>query len=284
MTKLLMCKPDYFGIEYEINPWMSLKRQADREVAARQWYDLYRALRGKAGAQVELVESRPGLPDLVFTANAGLVDGDLVVRSNFRHSQRAREESVYEAWFAADGFKIWTLPPALRFEGEGDAFIVGDRIFMGYGFRTDRAAHEAVAEIVGKQAVSLELVDPYFYHLDTCFFPLDEGRAFYYPDAFSPESQRLLREHVPELLAVGPEEARRFVCNSIVIDRCVVLNGECVETKRRLEEWGYQVMMVNTSEFLKAGGGAKCMVLFLSKGAATAAGVRGASRQQFGRS
>lgn len=263
MATLLMCKPNYYGVEYEINPWMSRGRPTDPERAARQWYDLYRALTQAAGARVELIEPAPGLPDLVFTANAGLVHGELFVRSNFRFKERAQEEPVWETWFAARGFRVVTLPQEQKFEGEGDAFIVDKTLFAGYRFRSDPAAHETLGRLLGKPVVSLKLVDPFFYHLDTCFCPLGAGRLMYYPQAFSQASRRCIEERFPQRIAVSPEEARRFVCNSIVIEDLVVTNQGCPQAEEALAAWGYRVLTVDTSEFIKAGGSAKCLALFL---------------------
>ena len=263
MATLLMCKPSYYGIEYEINPWMSRRRPADPERAARQWYDLYRALTEGAGATVELMEPVPGLPDLAFAANAGLVHGGTFVRSNFRFKERAREEPVWEAWFASQGFRVATLPQGQKFEGEGDAFIVGGTLFAGYRFRSHPAAHRTLGRLLDKRVVSLKLVDPFFYHLDTCFCPLGPDRVMYYPQAFSEASRRCIEKQFPQRIAVSAHEARRFVCNSIVIGDRVIANRGCPEAEEALATWGYRVLPVDTSEFLKAGGSAKCLALFL---------------------
>ena len=264
MTTVLMCRPDYYGIEYEINPWMRRQRPADRCRAAMQWRALHQAL-SSLGVCVELVIPMPGLPDLVFTANGGLVHDGLAVLSNFRYPQRASEQPIFRAWFESHGLRVVELPASLRFEGAGDAFIVGERLFAGYPFRSDQGAHACIGRILDKEPVSLELVDPCFYHLDTCFAPLNEHAALYYPEAFSPVSRDLLRAHFPDLVAVSPAEARRFACNAVVIGDSVVLNRGCPETEAHLADRGYKTIPIATGEFIKAGGSAKCLTLFVER-------------------
>lgn len=266
MATVLMCKPDHYQVEYEINPWMSRRRPADPERASRQWYDLYRVLKDEMDVRIELVEPVRGLPDMVFTANAGLVDRDLFVRSNFRFRERRGEETWFESWFAAGGYRVVTLPRGQRFEGEGDAFIVGATVFAGYRFRSHPAAHRSLSQVLGRPVVSLKLIDPYFYHLDTCFCPLGHGQVMYYPEAFSPEGRRCIEGWFPERLAVDHEEARRFVCNAVVVGDRVVVNQGCPQAERWLAGRGFTVVPVDTSEFMKAGGSAKCLVLFLDPG------------------
>jgi len=166
MARLLMCRPTYYNIEYEINPWMSRARGAVAPVAQAQWENLYRTLTERVGAQIELVEPVPGLPDLVFTANAGLVKGTKVILSRFRFPVRSPEEPVFAAWFKAHGFEVLELPEGLFFEGAGDALRCGEHLFAGYHFRSEIRSHAAIAEMLGERVLSLQLVDPRYYHLD----------------------------------------------------------------------------------------------------------------------
>ncbi|MBI2911286.1 MAG: amidinotransferase, partial [Chloroflexi bacterium] len=169
MTTLLMCPPAHFRIAYEINPWMDVQRDADRALAQRQWQALYDALTAEAGARVRLVEPAAEQPDMVFTANAGLVVGRRFLPSNFRHPERAGERGRFCDWMVAAGYTLAPLPEAIAFEGEGDVLFCGDLPVAGYGFRTDRAAHRVIEQALDWPVLSLELVDPHFYHLDTCF-------------------------------------------------------------------------------------------------------------------
>lgn len=265
MVRLLMCRPDHYGIYYEINPWMDRRRPVDRVAALRQWEALYQLLTKEIKAHVELVPPVPDLPDLCFTANAGLVVDDMLVSSRFRYPEREGEIPHITAWFVGRGFRVCCLPHPRSFEGEGDVLFCGDELFAGYRFRSDLRAHGFLGELLGLTVHSLELTDPWFYHLDTCFCPLGPGQAVYYPEALSPASQRLLKERVPELIPVTAAEARRFACNAIIIGRTVVMNTGCPHLARTLTEAGHQVYEVETTEFLKAGGGPKCLVLFLDR-------------------
>jgi N-dimethylarginine dimethylaminohydrolase len=257
-----MCPPDYYGIEYEINPWMSRSRGSTAERAHRQWQALYDALRA-LGVTVELLEPRPGLPDLVFTANAGLVFGKRFFSSRFRHEVRARETPYFDAWFAAQGFTVEHLPEGTYFEGAGDALFCGRTLVAGYRFRSDVRGHQYVARVLERQVLPLELVDPRFYHLDTCFCPLAPGEAIYYPPAFDPYGQKVLQAHIPRLLAVNDAEAVRFGCNAVVVGKTVIVNTGCESLAAGLRERGYETVAVELDEFLKAGGSAKCLTLRL---------------------
>ncbi len=260
--RILMCPPDYYGIEYEINPWMSRSRGSTPERAHRQWRNLYETLLG-LGVAVELLEPQKGLPDLVFTANAGLVFGRRFFSSRFRHEVRARETPYFDAWFAAHGFTVEHLPEGVFFEGAGDALFCGPTLFAGYRIRSDVRGHHALAEALHRHVLPLELIDPRFYHLDTCFCPLAPGEAIYYPAAFDAYGQRVLRTHIPRLLAVEEPEAVRFGCNAVVVGKTVITNTGCDRLEAGLAGWGYVPVAVELDEYLKAGGSAKCLTLRL---------------------
>ena len=262
---LLMSTPEQYEVVYEINPWMDLRRGIDKALALRQWKELYRTLAEEIGANVQLISPVPALPDLVFTANAGFVVGRTFIASNFRHHQRAKEEPYWETWFKSAGFDVVRLPTGLRFEGEGDLLPAGELLVGGYRFRSDLEAVRQVADLVGGEALPLELADPWFYHLDTCFCPLTKDIIMYYPGAFTASGRNIIMDRFPNAIAVGLEEANRFVCNSITIDRHVVMSCHCPAARRELQVWDFVVHEVNVSEFLKAGGGAKCLVLFLER-------------------
>src|SRR5687768_2932304 len=207
--RILMCPPDHYGIEYEINPWMSRSRGSTPERAHAQWHALHDALL-KLGVQVELMTPQQGLPDLVFTANAGLVFGSRFFNSRFKHKERARETEHFDAWFAAHGFTVENLPEGMYFEGAGDALFCGTILFAGYRIRSDVRGHQHLGQILQRLVLPLELVDPRFYHLDTCFCPLAPGEAIYFPKAFDAYGQKVLKTHIPKLLEVEESEAARF--------------------------------------------------------------------------
>jgi N-dimethylarginine dimethylaminohydrolase len=260
--RILMCGPDYYGIEYEINPWMSRQRGSTPERAQAQWRKLYETLLG-LGVKVELLTPQPGLPDLVFTANAGLVFHQRFFSSRFRHEVRARETPHFDAWFAEHGFVVENLPEGTYFEGAGDALFCGKSLFAGYRIRSDVQGHQYIAQMLHRQVLPLELVNPYFYHLDTCFCPLSPGEAIYYPDAFDAYGRRVLEAHIPHLVGVTESDAHRFGCNAVVVGRTVVINAGCDALAATLAERGYTPVAVELDEFIKAGGSAKCLTLRL---------------------
>jgi N-dimethylarginine dimethylaminohydrolase len=262
MPKLLLCPPDHYGIEYEINPWMDRKQNASPAVARGQWQALHDQLRS-LGCEIELVAPQPKLPDMVFTANAGLVAGKKFIRSNFRFPQRRGEEEHFEQWFAAHDYEIVRLPEGMFFEGEGDALFCGNVLFCGYRFRSDIRSHQRLGEILKSLAVSVELVEERFYHLDTCFCPLPDGSAIWYPGAFDEYGRRVIRHHIREGIEVVPEEAAHFACNAVVCGKDIVLPEGCPKLSAALAERGYRAHGLAMTEFLKAGGACKCLVLLL---------------------
>jgi N-dimethylarginine dimethylaminohydrolase len=257
-----MCPPNYYGIEYEINPWMSRSRGSAPERARAQWQALYEALRG-LGVSVELLTPQPGLPDLVFTANAGLVYRTRFFSSRFRHEVRARESPHFDAWFAGHGFLVEHLPESMYFEGAGDALFCGPTLFAGYRIRSDVHGHQYLAATLGKLVLPLELINPRFYHLDTCFCPLAPGEAIYYPAAFDAYGRKVLEGHIPRLLAVQEDEAYRFGCNAVVVGKTVIVNTGCAHLAADLRAWGYEPVAIELDEYIKAGGSAKCLTLRL---------------------
>jgi len=268
---ILMCPPDFYGIEYEINPWMSRSRGSDRDEATRQWTALKQAIES-AGAIVMLQPPVDGLPDLVFTANAGMMFRDLVFLSRFRHEARQGETPVDAEWFTEHGYLCKELPEGMSFEGAGDALFCGDTLFGGYFIRSDALAMQAVGEAIDCRVIPLQLVNDRYYHLDTCFCPLREGLSIWYPPAFDEYAQRTLRElfsngdsgsKTSGLIEVNDIEATRFACNAVVIGDTVILNTGCPELEATLQQHGFQTVATPLDEFLKAGGSAKCLTLRL---------------------
>lgn len=259
---ILMCPPDFYGIEYEINPWMSRSRQSDPSIARQQWQALHDLLE-TLGAEIRLLKPIPGLPDLVFTANAGLIWRDMVVLSRFRHPARQGETPIDDAWFRDQGFETITLPEDMDFEGAGDALFVGDTLFGGYLIRSDASAMQWVADRIGCRVIPLQLVDDFYYHLDTCFCPISAMQALCFPPAFDEYARTAIQQHVPELIEVVPVEARRFACNAVVVGRHVVLNTGCPQLENELRRLGFTPHATPLDEFIKAGGSAKCLTLRL---------------------
>ena len=263
MATLLMCPPTYFEIQYEINPWMSRLRGTDPRLAEAQWMHLRDLLAGLLGANLEFVEPQSGLPDLVFTANAGLVVEDRVILSRFRFPARSGEEPIFREWFAAHDLQVLELPPDIFFEGAGDALFCGEQLFCGYHFRSEIGSHDWIGRLLGRRILSLQLIDPRFYHLDTCFCPLAPGQALYYPAAFDEYARRVLTANIDDLIEVTQADALRFGCNAVCMDRHVILPTGCTQLMGELCGRGYRVHPVNLSEYLKSGGAAKCLTLRL---------------------
>ena len=262
MRHLLLCPPDHYGIEYEINPWMDRTHNADPVLARAQWQGLHDQLT-MLGCQIELLKPREKLPDMVFTANAGLVVGRKFIRSNFRFAERRGEEQHFENWFVERDYEIVHLPEGLFFEGEGDALFCGEVLFCGYRYRSEIRSHQALADILKCLVISVELVQDRFYHLDTCFCPLPDGGAMWHPGAFDEYGQRAIRHHIPKLIDIVPGEAAHFASNAVVLGHDIVLPEGCPNLYQSLREGGYRPHPLPMTEFLKAGGACKCLVLLL---------------------
>ncbi|QDU82135.1 N(G),N(G)-dimethylarginine dimethylaminohydrolase [Polystyrenella longa] len=261
--RFLMCPPDFFKIEYEINPWMNKDVQNDRANSIAQWKSLHSLLK-QLGSEIEEISPVAGLPDLVFTANAALVYENRAFISRFRHSARQGEEPVFTEWFEKHDWNVIRLPEDMSFEGAGDALFCGDTLFAGYIFRSEVQALNWIAEQIDKRVIPLQLTNEQFYHLDTCFCPLNNESAIYYPAAFDSYAQAALQAQIPNLIEVEPAEAGRFACNAVVIDKQVILNTGCPKLEERLRAIGYQTHATPLDEFLKAGGSAKCLTLRLN--------------------
>jgi len=260
--RILMCAPDFYGIEYEINPWMHRENASDPAESRSQWWTLHDALRD-LGVVVDQIEPVPGLPDLVFTANAGLVYHNTFIVSRFRHGVRQGEAPYFERWARQHRFDVVTMPPHLHFEGAGDALFCGETLFAGYRYRSDARAHQWIGLRLGVEVLPLELVDPRYYHLDTCFCPVSGNAAIYYPGAFDKYGRAVLEDRVETLIEVAAEEAVSFSCNAVVVGRTVLLNEGAPKLARRLQEHGFRVHPLRLTEFIKAGGSAKCLTLRL---------------------
>lgn len=262
--RILMCPPDHYDVDYVINPWMEGNvHKSSRERAVSQWQGLHHIL--KEYAIVDLVQPQKGWPDMVFTANAGLVLGNQVVLSRFFHKERQGEEPHFKQWFEAQGYMVHELPRDLPFEGAGDALLdrEGRWLWAGYGFRSELDSHAYLAEWLDIEVLSLRLMDERFYHLDTCFCPLTDGYLLYYPPAFDAYSNHLIERRVPaaKRIVVSEVDADNFACNAVNVDRTIVMNRASNDLKQRLGSLGFTVIETPLTEFLKAGGAAKCLTL-----------------------
>lgn len=258
----LMCAPEHFGVLYEINPWMHKEVEVERDRARQQWEDLVANLKA-AGATIELQPSHPDVPDLVFTANAGLVNGRQFVPSRFRHPERQPETPIDIEWFSSHGFQVDELPLGVCHEGAGDALPFGDVLISGYRFRSDAASHAYVSRLTGAAVRSVELVDERLYHLDLTFCPLDDRRAIIAPMGWDAYGRKVIEALVPEPLVLEDDEALQFCANSVVVGTNIVMPNVPPRVGKQLEAWGFSVTESPVNEFLKAGGGCRCLTLAL---------------------
>lgn len=264
----LMCSPLLYDVRYIINPWMmgNLHRTS-RERAVMQWHRLYDAL--IQIADVRLIDPQQGSPDMVFTANAGLERNGTVVLSSFFHVERQAEEQHFRRWFDTSGYTVMSLPRETSFEGEGDALfsVDGSVLWAGYGTRTSQASHPYLARTWNIKVAPLHLIDPRFYHLDTCFAPLSSGYVMYYPAAFDTVSVRRIEAFYPasKRILVSEADALCFACNAINVDQAILVNEISKQLMRQLEDANFRVVSLALSEFLKAGGAAKCLAMKLSQ-------------------
>lgn len=262
--RYLMCPPTHFDVTYSINPWMNPTKPVDPGLAAIQWERL-RDLYIELGHAVELIEPLAGLPDMVFAANgATVIDGRVLV-AKFRYQERAAEAPAYSQWFRAHGYAEVGEPELVN-EGEGDYLFDGRRILAGTGFRTDRHSHNDARELFGRPVISLTLVDPRFYHLDTAMAVLDQGEVMYYPAAFSPGSRRVLQELYPDAIVAGHADAEAFGLNAVSDGLNVLLPQTATGLIDKLSRRGFEPIGVDVSELQKAGGAVKCCTLELRAG------------------
>ena len=262
--RYLMCPPTHFGVLYEINPWMHREVAVDRDLAHAQWEGLVGTLRS-AGAEVVTMEPHPDWPDMVFTANAGLLSTatNQFVPSHFRNPERQGETPIFDAWFRERGYDVDRLPEDLDHEGAGDALPFGDVLVSGYRWRSDAASHAVLSKVLGVAVRSVELVDERYYHLDITFCPLDDRRAMVVPEAWDTYGLRVMKDLVPEPLVLTSEEAAVFHANSVVVGSTVVMPACSARVGRQLESWGFTPVVADVGEFLKAGGGVRCLTLSL---------------------
>src|ERR1700690_1747392 len=257
----LMCPPEYFAVTYAINPWMDPRQPVDAALAMAQWEGLRQAFL-RLGHEVRIIDPVPGLPDMVFAANGATVIGGKVLGARFLSPQRAAEGAAYLDWFRRHGYEDVHAPRAVN-EGEGDILHAGRAVLAGYGFRTEHAAREEIGELFALPVLSLHLVDPRFYHLDTALCVLDEDTVAYYPAAFDDASRAALASHFDELIEAKDEDAEVLGLNAVSDGRRVVLPAQASRLAEQIAARGFEPVPVDMHEFSKAGGGPKCCTLEL---------------------
>lgn len=256
-----MCRPDFYDVVYEINPWMDTKNKPNKKLAKKQWETVYKTYLN-LGVDVHLIQQVQDLPDMVFTANGGIVKNNMFVSGNYRYPERKGEEKYFQKWFADHGFEIKTL--AYSQGGEGDALFYRDTLYMGYGFRSDKTAHAELAELLKVPAVSLQLINPYFYDFDTTFCPVGDRGVLYYPNAYDDEGKEIVKS-IEGAIALTNEQAENFVCNSVYVDGKLLVSFLNDDLKKKLNKLDVEPIFLDMSEFKKAGGGIKCLTLYIER-------------------
>lgn len=261
MTRYLMCPPFHYEVSYSINPWMNVTVDVDRDLAKSQWFRLFGAI-DACGGSVELIDPVEGLPDMVFVANGGLIDGEMFLPASMRHPQRQGEKPYLCDWFAERGWKVLEPPDDFQ-EGAGDALVFNGQLIGGYGMRSQLSAYPGIHAQTGWDMRLVRLADPRFYHLDIAFCPLNSDSALIVPAAFDAASLKALRDLVPDPIELTIEEALAFSANSVVIGNCVIMSACSERLRHLLGQRGFDVLLCDMSEFVKAGGGCRCLTLAL---------------------
>lgn len=262
VKKILMCPPTYFDIEYEINTWMRRDDQPSSETAQSQWQKLYDIYTKQLGWDVQLITPVKGLPDMVFATDCATIIGGKVLLSNFRYPQRQPETEQFAKWLRANGYT--DIKKAKNFfEGGGDTIVFGDKIIAGHGFRSTPQAHKELQDYFNHEVISLKIVDPNFYHMDTSLAVLDDKTVAYYPGAIDKASQEKLRQAVPNLIEASLEEARGFGLNAVSDGHIVITSNASASLLQKYRTAGFEVIGTPILEFRKSGGGVKCLTLEL---------------------
>ena len=257
-----MCRPTYFGVEYSINPWMNIDNPVDKAKAHGQWDHLYETL-VSLGVKVELIDPAPGLPDMTFAGDCGLIGGGKVLASNFRHPERVKESDYFNRWLEDRGYRIFRLPENLYFEGLGDASLFDDQILFAPSLRSSPQALTHIRRVFPELNVigSLQLKDETFYHSTLAFALVAKDALVYYPEAFTDESVGFIESTFKKRLAIGERDAvENFACNNIPVGDKLLLYDCTAELERGLGDWGYEVIRCDMSEFLKSGASVRCLV------------------------
>lgn len=263
MKKILLCPPTYYDIEYEINPWMDITRKANKE---KVWQE-YESLKAKyieLGIEFMEIEGQPGLPDMVYAANYGFAEGNKFIKANFMYPERRKEADFAETYLAKMGYEILTVPDEIYFEGQGDLLKTSDTYFFGWGKRSNPTAKSYLEQFLGKPVVDFELINPYYYHLDTCFAPLTDDIVIINQRSFKPEGLAKVHEHFSTVIETSEQDNNVLCCNLVTFGKNIILGkGVTPAFIEQLGSIGYTVHEIDTTEYLKGGGSVKCLSLEL---------------------
>ncbi|MCL5411396.1 MAG: arginine deiminase family protein [Patescibacteria group bacterium] len=262
MKKIVLCPPDYYDIEYEINPWMSLGNKVDKLKVQGQ-YQALRQLYLRLDVQTLEIKPDPGLPDMVYTINTGWVAKGIFIKANFRYPQRRREADLMGEFLEEElNLETKTLPTGVYFEGGGDLLKAGEKYFLGWGKRSVYEAKNYLEEFLESKIIDINLENPYFYHLDTCFAPLCEDTVVINEGAFKPEELKKIQQNFKNIIVTNEQDNKFLACNIVVFEKNIIITkGISLGLRQRIESFGFQVHEVGMSEYLKGGGSVKCVSL-----------------------
>ena len=264
--ELLMCKPDFYDIEYVINDWMDPNNKVDKALAQEQWDYVYDRLTER-GIKVKIIDPVKGLPDMTFSGDCGMIHNNKFLASNFRHPERQGETKYYIDYLEKAGFEIHKVDPSVHFEGLGDVIYWEDSIIFGFGPRSDKEAVTAIRETYPELKVrgELHIEDQSFFHVALAFSFIDEDTIIYYPEAFTKESQKFISDNFSRRIPVSAHDAKElFVCNNIPVGKDVLMHDCSSEVEKQLNKYGFNVIKCNMSEYFKSGGSLRCLVLKLN--------------------
>lgn len=263
IKEVLMCRPLYYSISYTINPWM-IPGSESKNLVQRQWEKLVGVYK-QLGIKINLIDQKPNLPDMVFATDQGVIQGKKIFISNFRYKERQGERKPYLEWFKSNNYEVESLPKQAYFEGNGECLFFQDVLLIGIGYRANMLTCRCFKQALNIEVIPLELINPYFYHLDTALFVLNNQTVFYYPEAFSKRSQKVLQKLVPNLIPLTDFEVRNFAANSVVTNHQVIVNRNLPPFRESLKKLGYTALEIDLSEFTKAGGAAHCLTQVLKE-------------------
>jgi N-dimethylarginine dimethylaminohydrolase len=263
--KLLLCPPTYYDIEYEINPWMHVENKVNQSSVHAE-YAALRAAYKNLGLEFSEIDQVDGLPDMVYSANFGFPTETMFIKSNYKYDERKKEADYAAEYFAARDFEVKTLPEDIAFEGQGDLLTVNGNYFFGWGKRSDLEAKPYLEELLGKKMIDFKLVNPFYYHLDTCFAPLNENTVVINPVSFEKEGKKLIYELFPNVIEASTEDNHLIACNLVVADKTIVIaKGISQGLRDDFATHGFSVCEVPMDEYRKGGGSVKCLTLEIYK-------------------
>jgi N-dimethylarginine dimethylaminohydrolase len=263
---ILLVPPTYFDIIDVKNPHMKENQGTlDKDKAKLQWLLWFNALQ-KTGKPIHLLDPLPGAEDMVFCANPSFLYKKICVPSRMRYPSRQKEVKAHVDWFKKNGFEIKDcIPSNMFFEGHGDAIWHPGKFLLwgGVGPRSEKRAYEILQKELQIPIINLNLVSDEFYHLDTCFCPIDEKTLLYFPEAFDTHGKNLIESHFSQRLEVTKEEALKMACNAVVWEKDFFIEKGMSRICVQMKTWGYSVNELDTSEFRKSGGSLFCMKQFI---------------------